>query len=269
MSTNKCRKISFQFVYNVMMPALMLIFIGGGVITYTHFNAVTNSKFVSMETRHHQEIENVKEEILSYKPLDIAAYFESTPLIMDYMRHVNPRLTKDNAEKLIGAINIESQSYPRVSEANLLFTAQIETDFRIGLKSKTGAVGLMQVQPDVWLESQNPNNSDNLSQIGITTVEQLETIEGSVAAAAWILNVYALECEEMQEETPSKFYNRYKTIPECQSKKYFGGNHEWYFGRLKKAAGSFWFWMVDRDKNPSSQPAVVNFELSETKKSKV
>lgn len=257
-----------QTVLNVVMPLLMIIFILGGIASHFHSERSINIKLATVEKRHVEEMEIVKKRMLKTDPLNMASYFESSSLITEYMTYVNADLDPNEAARIISAIDIEAQTYARVSEATILFTSQIETDFQPNSVSHADAVGLMQVMPSVWLESENPSNKDNLSAIGITTREQLQTIEGSIAAGAWVLNTYALECENMQENQTKKFYSRHKTIAECTSKKYFGGDHKWYFGRLKKAAGDFWFWMTSRDPSMKGQPRIIHTTLTTEYKTK-
>ena len=258
---------SFQKTMNFVLPVMMILIMLGGVTSYYKAELNTNTKFKIMEIRHKEEIQDVKKQMLMSNPLNLATYFESTTLMTEYMSFVNRDLVTEDAHRIISAIDIEAQTYPRVTEAMLLFTSQIETNFIVKSTSNVGALGLMQVMPTVWLQSENPKNKDHVGNVGITTREQLMTIEGSVAAGAWILNTYAIQCENLEENNPKKFYSRHKTIPECTSKKYFGGNFQSYFGKLQKAAGNFWFWMRSREKM-NGQPRMVNAHITTSYKFK-
>ena len=201
---------------------------------------------VETKLKHEKEVCLLKSTMLNDSPLNFDKYFESSAFVIDYVRNVNPDISNSDAIRFVKAIDVASRKYSRVNPARLLFTAEIETDFRTKVKSKTGAVGIMGVQPNIWLKRCNPKNKMNLSAVGIETVDQLKTIEGSVEASAWILNSYGEECEDLERNHPGEFKMRYQNVSECTSEKYLGGSYGFYHTRLKRAVGNFWFWMVER-----------------------
>ena len=225
--------------------ALILVF-AGGALEMKHKYEAKEVQLIKKFTDKEAEYENQIAELRIKEALDLTELFKNKVLIKEYMLFVNPKLDPEVADQIIVYIHDEAEKYPHVSEAIIFFTMEIESNFTVGALSKDGAMNLMQVMPTIWLENENPKNRDHLGHIGITDRKRLNTVKGNIMAGAWVLNVYAEQCVKIEYNQPKKFKAKgWNTIAQCTSQKYFGGNHKWYYGRLKRAAGNFWFWVMN------------------------
>lgn len=169
-----------------------------------------------------------------------SAFYADTELVTEYVQFVNPRLSKKEAERIINAAYVESLKYDAVPPSLILFIIEIESSFKADAVSPKGAVGLMQIFPKVWIYDSNLKNS--LTKIGITSSNQAMDVETNVKGGTYILNEYMQECIDLK---PNELIAKgYESTFNCAALKYFGGHHEYYYDKLKKAAGNYWFFMT-------------------------
>jgi len=207
----------FLIVINILIMAVSIVF---------YFNNVKIvEKFVKKKVY-------VPQEKIIIETVNI---LEDSNLMQEYIIWENYKVYPKLAEEIVEMAYKYSGDY-NVDALTLLFMMQVGSDFQYNAVSSSGAIGLMQINPKVWLSDENKNS---LKHIGINKQKELYDPEKNIKAGAYILSIYLSQCN-----------GEYA----CALKKYFDGNYKVYVDRIKYTAGNYYFFIknkkvVDRDTN--------------------
>jgi len=151
---------------------------------------------------------------------------ELKSLLVKYIMTKNSKMFKSMANIIVENTFKYADKY-NINPLTLIFVMDVESDFDVFAISRTGAIGLCQINPNVWLYSKD--NKYGLKTIGINTKRELYDPQQNIKAGAYILSFYLKQC--MKSDNPYK----------CALKKYFGGNYNSYFNKIKMASGDWYF----------------------------
>jgi len=155
------------------------------------------------------------------KKLDIKPIVEQH--IMTVNHYVFPQLAKIYSNAIMEAAN----KYPNIPYNIILAVMELESTFKYTAKSNKDCIGLMQVNPAVWLAKDNP---DSLISAGIaSTIYDLYDPRIKIIAGTYILNHYYEKIES--DNVKSKW--------EGALNKYFGAQSKEYFEKFQKFFGNF------------------------------
>lgn len=166
-----------------------------------------------------------EELVLTESPSEAGALMDYRNAVA-FMQHRNPRLTEGESQEILRCITAAAKEYS-LPKGMLFFLADVESDYRLDAVSNKGALGLMQVNPFVWVHKQHPDNL--VSQGVIRSIGDLFTAEGSVRAAAYILRHYVDQALAQGVDNPTGHALR----------RYLGGSGESHPLKFRESVGDY------------------------------
>ncbi|MCB5270562.1 MAG: transglycosylase SLT domain-containing protein [Candidatus Cloacimonetes bacterium] len=118
-----------------------------------------------------------------------------------FMQHRNPALTEQDAQAIFHHLQRAAREF-NLPEGLLFFLADVESDYRLDAVSHKGSLGLMQVNPFVWVHKQHTDNL--VTQKVIQHIGELFTAEGSLRASAYILRHYMDRALQAGSKSPAE-----------------------------------------------------------------
>jgi len=163
-----------------------------------------------------QEMISIYEQKLNVKPI-----IEQHIILVN--NFVFPQLAKIYSNAIIEA----SEKYPNIPYNIILAVMELESTFKYTAKSKKDCIGLMQINPAVWLDK---DNEYSLIKAEIaSTIYDLYDPTINIIAGTYILNHYYEQIES--DDIKSKW--------EGALMKYFGAQSKEYFEKFQKFFGNF------------------------------
>jgi soluble lytic murein transglycosylase-like protein len=164
---------------------------------------------ISAKTNPVQPVEVVEE---------VAKEEETKRIMAEFIKYRNPRVFNALAEGIVSTIYRYTEGNP-IEPEFVLTIMMVESNFNINAISKKGAIGLMQINPYVWINKDYEYSLDNAGIVNET--RELFNPYTNIIAGIWILNVYHAECSFYDDQ--GKLNKRgFKSVEECVAKKYIG-----------------------------------------------
>jgi len=169
------------------------------------------------------------------------AAFADKEIITKYIKSVNIKSYPKQRDLIADALVNNAKEFGIPVEV-LLAMIKVESDFRVGVVSKSGAIGLTQVLPKVWLYDKS--NKANLVVNGIIKKErELYDPAKNIEAGAYILRHYIDKGVERNVSNPMDY----------ALSRYFGllksGKKSSYYEKFCKAVGEFYVFSIRNKKD--------------------
>jgi hypothetical protein len=167
------------------------------------------------------------------KIIEKNVYIEKSMLSEAYILESNPKLDPKIASLILKNVKRVSKIY-NMNEVLLFTLIKVESNFNPLAVSKSGAIGLTQINPKVWFTK---DKRYNLQTQGIATKDTLFHITKNITAGAYIYNLFYGQCTKIKNLRGQGYYS----YEHCALVKYFGSKKTYYFKRYKETIGDIWF----------------------------
>jgi len=158
--------------------------------------------------------------------------FNMETVFSEYIQSHNRKIFSELAELMAESL-VESGEEFDLPPVYLLALAQVESDFNYMAVSKKDCVGLLQINPKVWVK--DDSNKDGLKVANIAhTVASLYSPEINIRAGAHILRVYFKQGQKKGKENPLEY----------ALTRYFGGVKNSHYAKFKSAVGNFYIYFL-------------------------
>lgn len=167
--------------------------------------------------------------------------FKNKQYLKNFIMYKNKKLFPELADIIIENAFKYSEKY-NIPPAITVFIMGVESNYDIWAKSKVGAVGLMQVNPSVWLDTKT---EDNLVEKGIAkTVNDLYTPSINIQAGLHIFNHYLELGKKYQQEGKLQKLGNFNSPLSYAAYRYVG-KADFYYERIKNIVGEYWLFVVN------------------------
>ena len=131
-----------------------------------------------------------------------------TQKIVAYIQDTNPKVPPKKATKIAKVVKKVAAKYKMKPEI-LVGLMHVESTFDPKAVSEKGAIGLMQINPRVWLKPHDDGN-DLITAGIVNSRDQLFDMEKNIEAGAHILNVYYEQGKAKKVANPMRYaVNKY------------------------------------------------------------
>jgi len=180
-------------------------------------------------SKHNKIVEAYKKEILIHEERiqSLLQNKDVKPVIEQHIININRKVFPQLATIITDAIFEAETAYPNIPYSIILAVTELESTYKYTAISKKDCIGLMQINPKVWLDE---SNEFNLIKAGIVTKrDDLYDPTKNILAGTYILNHYfeQVESDDIKEKW------------EGALNKYFGDSSTDYFDKFQKYFGNF------------------------------
>jgi soluble lytic murein transglycosylase-like protein len=150
-----------------------------------------------------------------------------SPVLAQYISQYNPKVFPALADLIATNIITVSREFG-IPPVFLLALAQVESGFNYSAVSNAQCIGLLQINPTVWVT--NKDNKHNLKKAKIAvSVHELFDPLVNLRAGAHIFNIYYMRAMREGKDRPLEY-----TLT-----RYFGGTQNNHYDKFEAAVGSF------------------------------
>lgn len=197
-----------------------LYFLFGGIIGFIIALSLLFHKFNTIK----YEYIKVPELEESHTPIEVQRLIENQILDKEitvaYIMYENYKINKEEAIKIYDSIILASRIF-NINPIIILGLIQTESDFDIKARSYSGAIGLMQINPKVWVWKNI--EFPNLRDMGFVEASaDLYDIKTNILCGTYILSKYIEVGKRLQKENPLEY----------ALTRYFGGQRNKHFSRV-------------------------------------
>lgn len=163
-----------------------------------------------------------------------------------FIMYKNPKIYSELADIIIDEVFKMSDKYG-INPIVIIMMIDVESDFnplarayiKKGGKNILTGIGLMQINPKVWLSKKNEKNLYNAGVI--KNINDLYKPRENIRSGVYILNDYFTLCEKYKKEGRLNGIG-FKNVYQCALAKYFGNNSKSYYGKVLQNIGEYFLY---------------------------
>jgi len=205
-----------------------------------------------------RQLKKEKEAPINYRPPVSSAVFSDKKLMKHYINLKNDKMFNELADIIIVSTFKYAKKY-NLPPSVLMFLMDVESDYDPWANSGQ-AIGLMQVNPAVWINDKN-NKADLVNNGVVSSKKELWEPGNNIRAGAYILRHYLNQGLKYEREGRLRDLG-YFTPMEYAVRKYFGGTAKTYYKKIKNSVGDYWFYTFSKSKTMKTEKVNKQVKVS-------